>query len=102
MALQLHNHLTVNNLFEPLWSGELHSTETAMVMVTNDLLIASDSHSLSILILIDLSAHFDTVNHNLLLNLLEMVFDVSDTVLAWVRSYLSDRPLVCFYEWLQV
>lgn len=69
-----------------------------MVRVTNDLLIASDSSSLSMLILIDLSATFDTVSHNLLLNCLEMGFGV----LAWFRPYLSDRPPVCFYEWLQV
>ncbi len=93
MALQLHNHLIVNNLFEPLQSGfrKFHSTETALVKVTNDLLMASDSVSLSILILLDLSATFDTVNHIHLLNHLENVFGVSETVLTWFRSYLTDR-----------
>ncbi len=93
VALQLHNHLIVNNLFEPLQSGfrKFHSTETALVKVTNDLLMASDSGSLSILILLDLSAAFDTVNHIRLLNRLENVFGVSKTVLTWFRSYLTDR-----------
>ncbi len=62
-----------------------------MVKVTNDQLIASDSVPLSILILLDLSAAFDTVNHILLLHCLENVFGVSETVLTWFRSYLTDR-----------
>lgn len=93
VASQLLSHLTANNLFEPLQSGfrKFHSTETALVKVTNYLLIASDSGCLSILILLDLSAAFDTVDHSLLINLLETVFGVSDTALKWFKSYLSDR-----------
>ncbi len=63
-------------------------SQTALVKVTNDLLIGG---SLSGLILLDLSAAFDTVNRILLLNRLENVFGVSETVLTWFRSYLTDR-----------
>lgn len=69
----------------------LNSTETALVRVSNDLLIASDSGSLSIHILLDLSTAFDIVNHNLLLNRLKTVFGISGTVLFSFESYLSDR-----------
>jgi len=51
---------------------------------------STDSGSLFILILLELSA-VDTVDHNLLLARLEFVFGVSDTALSWFRCYLSDR-----------
>ncbi len=93
MASQLLSHLSSNDLFEPLQSGfrKLHSTETAIVKVTNDLLMASDSVCLSILILLDLSAIFDTIDHSILISRLETVFGVSDSALKWFKSYLSDR-----------
>lgn len=87
---QLHDHLVVN-LFEPFHSGfrKLHSTVTALVKVVNDLLLASDSSSLSsTLILLDLSSALDTVDHLLLLNHLESVFGVSGNALG---IYFSGR-----------
>uniref|UniRef100_A0A8C1MC95 Reverse transcriptase domain-containing protein n=1 Tax=Cyprinus carpio TaxID=7962 RepID=A0A8C1MC95_CYPCA len=93
VAFHLRNHLAINNLFDPLQSGfrKFHSTETALVRVTNDLLMASDSGAIFILILLDLRAAFNTVDHSLLLARLEQDFGVSGTALKWFKSYFTDR-----------
>lgn len=61
-----------------------------MVKITNDLLIASDSGYLSVLILIDLSSAFDTVDHSVLFTRVENVFGVSGIDFNWFKAYLTD------------
>ena len=92
VATQLKNYLLSNNLYETFQSGfrTHHSTETALLKVTNDLLLSSDSGSLTILLLLDLSAAFDTVNHSILLNRLKSI-GITDSALSWFKSYLSER-----------
>lgn len=92
VASQLHSHLSHNNLYEQFQSGfcPLHSTETALIKITNDLLIAADSGLLTILILLDLSAAFDTICHTTLLYRLSSI-GITHTALDWFTSYLSGR-----------
>ena len=93
VASQLCDHLYRNDLFEVFQSGFRmhHSTETALVRVSNDLLMASDNGLVSILVLLDLSAAFDTIDHSILLHRLEHVVGIKGTALGWFKSYLSDR-----------
>ncbi|TWW78155.1 putative RNA-directed DNA polymerase from transposon X-element [Takifugu flavidus] len=93
VVTQLLEHLQRKSLFAMFQSGfrAHHSTETALLEVTNDLLIASDHGLVSMLVLLDLSAAFDTVDHSILLHRLEHVIGIKGTALDWFRSYLSDR-----------
>ncbi|KAK7882694.1 hypothetical protein WMY93_028868 [Mugilogobius chulae] len=93
ISSQLHNHLKANSLYEKVQSGfrPSHSTETALIRVTSDLLMASDSGSTSLLILLDLSAAFDTIDHSILLHRLQHHIGLSGTALHWFHSYLTDK-----------
>ena len=76
-------YLTVNGLHESFQSAYKahHSTETALLTITDDILLSLDRRDNVFLLLLDLSAAFDTVNHSLLLSRLENSFDITGTVL---------------------
>ena len=67
-----------------------HSTETLNIAVTDMLLEAMDNKQLSIVILLDMSKAFDSVDHNMLLQRI-LNLGVSSAVHKWFKSYLSDR-----------
>ena len=73
---QLNNYLTVNGLHERFKSAYKahHSTETALLTITDDILLSLDRRDNVFLLLLDLSAAFDTVNHSLLLSRLKNSF----------------------------
>ena len=68
-----------------------HSTETALVKVHNDLIQMVDAGWVGGLVLLDLSAAFDTVNHSLMLDILRERFGITDTALQWFTSYFHNR-----------
>ncbi len=59
--------------------------------ITNDLLLASDKGCISLLVLLDLSAAFDTIDHDRLIDRLQNYTGIQGQALRWFRSYLSDR-----------
>ena len=91
--LQLTEHIDNNNLFPRLQSGyrKGHSCETAVVKIHNDILMAMDKKNHVILMLVDLSAAFDTINHKKLLQRLRTVYHINGVVLQWLTSYLTNR-----------
>ncbi len=89
---QLNNYLNSNGYLDNFQSGfrAHHSTERALIKIINDIRFNSDSGKISVLVLLDLSAAFDTVNHNIL-ERLENWVRLSEMVLKWFRSYLEGR-----------
>ena len=71
---------------------QYHGTETALLRVNSDILISLDNGKITALILLDLSAAFDTVDHSILISRLHDYLGVQDLALDWCKSYLSDRP----------
>ncbi len=81
------------SIFETFQSGfkPCHSTETALLRVSNDLLLAVDSGNSAVLVLLDLTAAFDTVSHSILLSRLKECVGIKGIALKWFQSYLTDR-----------
>ena len=90
---QLNTHLQQNDLvaeFQSAYRGG-HSTETALLRVQSDILCAVDQGKAAFLVLLDLSAAFDTIDHDRLLTFMETQLGIGGTVLKWFQSYLCTR-----------
>ena len=93
VAQQILQHISSNVLFPEFQSAyrSFHSTETALMRVCNDILLHMNKQHVVLLVFLDLSAAFDTVDHDVLLHRLEHRFGILDSALSWVRSYLTNR-----------
>ena len=99
-SLQLTQYDMTNRLSEEFQSAykAFNSTETALLKVQNDILRALDRNESVILLLLDLSAGFDTVDHVMLLSRLSHHFSSKGTALDWLTSYLSSRIYFFSYK----
>ena len=90
---RLFPHVSVSPSFSPFQSAyrKFHSTETALLKLTNDILENIDSGKITILTTLDMSAAFDTLDHATLLHRLEHTFGLSGFVISWIQSYLFSR-----------
>ncbi len=71
--------------------GKKHSTETALVKVLNDILLTLDAAKSAVLVLLDLKAAFDTIDHSVLISRLEHWVGIQGNVLKWFQSYFNNR-----------
>ena len=69
----------------------MHDSETAVFKVKTDLHNAMDNQEVTCLVLLDLTAAFDMVDHSILLGRLEQHYGIKSTTLSWIKSYLSNR-----------
>ena len=92
-ASRLHSHFRENNLYTKNQSAYRsgHSVETALLSITDSALRILDSNKSVIVILLDLSAAFDTIDHQILFHQLESRCHIRKNALNWIRSYLTDR-----------
>ena len=99
--LQIQSYLEYNHLFCQFQSAYHigHSCESALTHIQNDLLSGdcydctehqSNQYN-SLLMLLDLSAAFDTLNHNQLLSVLKNTYGLNHKVLEWLHSYLDSH-----------
>ena len=93
VAKQLVGYLHSNNLLPKFQSGfrRGYSTETAILRMLSDIYAAVDRGRVALLALLDVSAAFDTVDHDILLERLLVSFGVTGSAHAWIRSFLSSR-----------
>ena len=100
VATRSNSYLDDNNLHELLQSAykQGHSTETALVKVQNDISRSNDERKCVALLLLDLSAAFDTVDHSMMLSRLRHRFGIDGKALKCLHSYLSNRSQFEYVE----
>ena len=93
VVAKIISHMDKTGTSNPFQSAykKHHSTETALLRIHNDVLLAMDKGRVTALTLLDLSAAFDTIDHHILVNRLEQQFSITGRPLQWLKSYLSDR-----------
>lgn len=93
---QIHQFVESFNLLSDNQSGfrPAHSTTTAILKVTDDILKTIDKKGMAFLLLIDFSKAFDRVSHAKLINKLTTQFYFSQNASNLIRSYLSGRAQV--------
>ena len=94
IASRLSNHLTEHGLQDPFQSAyrKGHSTETALLRIQDDIRRALGRGERTLLVLLDLSAAFDTIDHGILPTRLEQVAGLRGAALQCMAEVLPGRP----------
>lgn len=96
---QMTDYINANQLLCKFQSGFRpgHSTSTSLLTVTDDISLAMDKGQLSVLVLLDFSKAFDSVNHILLLNKLRTKFGFTNCAINLLKNYLLYRTQFVTY-----
>ena len=90
MLRQLISHCNTNSFipkFQPAYRGN-YSMETSLIIMCNDILWSTEKQQITMMVIFDLSAAFDTVDHDILLNILQNHYGITDKALQWFNNYL--------------
>ena len=92
MYNRIYNYLTANNILYNKQFGfqKQHSTEHAIIQLTNEILNSFEQNLLTLGVFIDLSKAFDTVDHSILITKLDH-YGIKGKTLNWFKSYLKYR-----------
>ena len=90
---QITQHCNSNSLVPDYQSAyrKHYSCETSLVKLVNDILWAMEKQLVTVVVILDLSAAFNTVDHDLLLEVLEKQYGIIETARQWYTSYLKPR-----------
>ena len=90
---RMDEHMDKNNLHEPTQFAYKanHNTETMLLGVTDEVLRGFDNNMATVVIFLDLSAAFDTIDIGKMLEILESEIGISGTALKWFESFLTGR-----------
>ena len=93
IATQIHDHLINNDIVDNFQSAYKagHSCETALLRIYNDIVTTIARGNCAMLVLLDLSVAFDTIDHDTLFCILEKYVGISGNALKLIKSYFSNR-----------
>ena len=101
VLLRLNEHMSLNNLHESSQFGykKFHSTETMILGLTDEVLRGFDENLVTVMIVVDLSAAFDTLDPEKLVQILRTDIGIEGVALKWFHSFLTNRtPKVKIYN----
>ena len=95
VSTRIDEYLSLNNLHDIDQTAykKFNSTETALTAIQNDILINMDQGKATVLVMLDMSAAYDTVDHGIFLQRLSRYFGFSGAVLKWFTSYVKGRKV---------
>ena len=98
VARQINEHIAQEGINKNQSAYRVfQSTELALLKIQNDNATSMDKGAAVGLVLLDLSAAFDTIEHSILFNYLQHWYGIDEVVLKWVQSHLNSRK-----QWIKI